>query len=95
MSANITSSIRVAIAATATRSTAIPVGFLYTVTASADCTIRQGGIAVDAAIDTANNFFLAKGAIIEICPVDASDQYISTIAAVAGGSVHIARLDRS
>ena len=95
MAANITTTQRIAIGVASARSTALGLGFKYAITASADCTIRQGGSTVDAAIDTANNWFLPKGGVIEIQPKDASDQYIAVIGASAGGSVYIAREDNA
>lgn len=95
MAANITSTQRIAIGLAAARSTVLAVGFKYAITASAECTIRQGGSTVDAALDTANNWFLGKGGSIEITPSGADDQYISVISGTAGGSLYIARLDRA
>ena len=91
MAAKITSTQRIAIAGASARSAALAIGYKYAVTASADCTIRQGSSTVDAAADTANNWFLAKGAVIEVYPSEASDQYIAVIG--TSGSLYIARLD--
>lgn len=91
MAAKITTSQRIAISGTSARSTALALNFKYAVTCSVDCTIRQGSSSVDAAADTANNWFLAKGSVIEVYPSDASDQYIAVIG--TSGSLYIARLD--
>jgi hypothetical protein len=91
MAAKIISSQRIAIAGAPARSTTLSAGHKYAVTASADCTIRQGGSAVDAAADTANNWFLAKGAVVELIVSDASDAFISVVG--TSGSLYIARLD--
>ncbi len=93
MAANITVTQRIAIAGAAARSAALSVSHKHAITASADCTIRQGGSAVDAAADTANNFFLAKGVVLEITPTEAANQYVSVIG--TSGSLYIARLDSS
>ena len=87
---------RLAIGAASVRSTLLAKGFAYAVTASVDCTIRQGGSAVVAVADTADNWFLAKGAAIELAVSDASDGYVAVIA-VAGtsGSLYIATLEGS
>ncbi|HMG21783.1 MAG TPA: hypothetical protein VK607_10715 [Kofleriaceae bacterium] len=89
--ARITTSQRIAISGTAARSTALGLNQRYAITCTADCTIRQGGSAVDAQADTANNWALGKNATIEITVSAAADQYISVIGTT--GSLYIARLD--
>lgn len=91
MAAKITSSQRLAISGSPARSAQLTAKAKYALTASADCTIRQGGSAVDAAADTADNWFMAKGATIEIYVSDATDAFISVVG--ASGSLYIARLD--
>jgi hypothetical protein len=91
MAAKIVSSQRLAISGSPARSAQLDRGHKYAVTASADCTIRQGASNVDAAADTANNWFLPKGAVVELMVSDASDGFISVVG--TSGSLYIARLD--
>lgn len=89
--ARITSSQRIAISGTTAVSTTMIRGAPYAIVASADCTVRFGASNVVAAADTAGNFFLAKGVIIEHIPTDASDSFVAVIGTT--GSLYVARVE--
>lgn len=87
---------RIAISGTSAISTTLTKGLRYALVASADCTIRQGGSGVAAAADTANNFFLAKGVILEITVTTTGASGDSFIAVIGtGGSLYIATVEGS
>lgn len=89
--ATMTTTQRLAISGTQNRSTALPIGSKVALSATADCTVRQGGSTVAAVADAANTFPLAKGQIIELSITGAANQYFSVIGTT--GSFCIATLD--
>jgi len=77
---------------TAARSSQLTVGKNYVVCASTDCWISQGGSSVDAAVDTANSIFLAKGVFLTI-RVESGSDYISAVRSSSSGTLVIVTLE--
>jgi hypothetical protein len=82
---------RLAISGVSNRSTQLPTGSKVALSATADCTVRQGGSTVVAVADAANTFPLAKGQIIELSVDGASSAYFAVIGTT--GSFCVATLD--
>lgn len=73
------------------RTTQLSPSWKYGLVADSDCWIKQGASTVTAVASTANNLFLAKGAMVEIMVSDANDGFIACVG--ASGTLCVARLE--
>lgn len=80
-------------AASARNGVALEAGQRYLVTASTDCTIKQGSSTVTVATGDAGSVFMAKGAGVVIDVDDAASAYIAAIQLAAAGHLYITLME--
>lgn len=75
--------------ASARNGVALEAGQRYLVTASTDCTVKQGSSAVTVATGDAGAFFMAKGAGVYIDVDGSANAYLAVIQLAAAGHLYI------